>query len=153
MAVSLKPKFKKADIERIVLERMMRIESAVLMRLQRVGENFITNARNLGEYTDQTGNLRSSKGYVVLRNGVQYANGGFEQVKGGSAGKIAGNAALSEAMQKFPTGLVLICVAGMDYAAAVEAKGKDVLTGSSLIATQELKKALKEISRKIETMR
>lgn len=36
-------------------------------------------------------------------------------------------------------------VAGKNYAAAVEARGLDVITGSSLIAADELKKSLAQL--------
>jgi hypothetical protein len=44
----------------------------------------------------------------------------------------------------------LIVVAGMDYAAAVESRGKDVLTASSIKAKNELKQAIKDLKRKVK---
>lgn len=143
--MGLVPKFTSADIKRMIAAKVDRIEQAILLRLQRIGEQFITDARNNGNYTDRTGNLRSSIGYVVLKNGEQYAKGGFEQIKTGSEGKRKGANILSEAISNFSSGYVLIVVAGMQYAAAVEAKGKDVLTGSSQVAVIELKRAMERI--------
>ncbi len=159
--VKIKPKFKIAAIKNLIKDNIGKIEEAVLQRLQRVGENFITNARDKGTYTDQTGNLRSSIGYVVLKNGEQYFRAGFRVVEGkkqvaikttkrktkniastGVVGREIGRIILDEVVNKFPKGLVLIVVAGMDYAAAVESKGKDVLTGSGQIAVRELKEAM-----------
>lgn len=145
----LVPRFTKEDITKLLQQRVALIEQAVLMRLQRIGETFVTNARNNGSYTDRTGNLRSSTGYVVLKNGVQYNTGGFSQVKGGAGGTTTGRRFIDEVKAKFPTGLVLIVVAGMDYAAAVEAKGKDVLTGSSQVAKKQLKEAIRSLSKKV----
>jgi hypothetical protein len=171
--MGLVPKFTNADIEKMVRVKMERIEQVILLRLQRIGEQFITDARTNGSYTDRTGNLRSSIGYVVLRNGEQYSKGGFAPVKGSVAGpktkagrldrrfkvnrgkldvgqgEIKGKAALSEAIGRFPRGYVLIVVAGMSYAAAVESKGKDVLTGSSQTAVVSLKNAMETISKKV----
>lgn len=152
MAVSIIPKFTSADIKKVLQERMDRIEKAILTRLKRIGEQFVKNARTNGNYVDRTGNLRSSIGYVILRNGEQFAGGSFKQIKTGSDGIASGNKVLSDAMQNFPKGYVLIVVAGMHYAAAVEAKGKDVLTGSSQIATRDLKIAMDGIRSKIEKM-
>jgi hypothetical protein len=42
----------------------------------------------------------------------------------------------------------VIVVAGMSYAAAVESKGRDVLTGSSQVAVSSLKKAIERINDK-----
>jgi hypothetical protein len=49
---------------------------------------------------------------------------------------------------KYLSGYVLIICTGMKYAAAVESKGKDVITGSSLIAKAELNKMLKDLKKK-----
>lgn len=143
--MGLKANFTRADIDRMIREKLERIETAVLLRLQRIGEQFITDARTNGNYTDRTGNLRSSIGYLVLKNGEQYADGGFQQIKGGIEGKAKGMSILREAATRFPKGYVLIVIAGMEYAAAVEAKGKDVLTGSSQVAVIELKRAMERI--------
>jgi len=38
---------------------------------------------------------------------------------------------LDDIAAQYPTGMILVVVAGMEYAAAVESKGYDVITGSS----------------------
>jgi hypothetical protein len=146
--MGLVPKFSKAEINKAIADKVARIELAVLLRLQRIGEQFVTDARLNGTYKDRTGNLRSSIGYIVLKNGEQYSQGGFVQVKTGVQGTGTGKNILNEASLKFPKGYVLIVVAGMSYAAAVESKGRDVLTGSSQIAVSSLKKAIERINDK-----
>lgn len=145
MAVSFTPQFTPADVRRLVLQRAKRLEEAVLSRLQQIGEQFVSDAREDGTYTDQTGNLRSSIGYVILKDGVQIEGEGFETVKDGSAGAARGKALAEEIAADYPRGFVLIVVAGMEYAAAVEAKGYDVLTMSSVKAVSDLKKAMERI--------
>lgn len=145
MAVRLKPRFDKAAIHRALQERAARIEKAILSRLQRVGEQFVADARNNGDYKDQTGNLRSSVGYIVLQNGKTVN----ENLQGKSEGISKAREVLVDISTKYPRGLVLIVVAGMDYAAYVEAKGKDVLTGSSKIAVNRLTTALEAIQKKV----
>jgi len=147
--MGLTPKFTQSDLQKMIAEKVKRVEDAILLRLQRIGEQFITDARINGSYTDRTGNLRSSIGYVVLRNGEQFSRGGFELVKSGSNGTEKGAQVLSEAISRFPTGLCLIVVAGMSYAAAVESKGFDVLTGSSQTAVISLKEAMDKIRKKV----
>jgi hypothetical protein len=144
--MGLVPKFSKADMQKMIADKVARIELAILLRLQRIGEQFVTDARLNGTYKDRTGNLRSSIGYVVLKNGEQYSEGAFVQVKTGIKGTGVGKQILDEAMLKFPKGYVLIVVAGMDYAAAVESKGRDVLTGSSQAAVVSLKNAIQRIN-------
>lgn len=145
--MGLVPKFTSADIKRMIAAKVDRIEQAILLRLSRIGEQFITDARTNGAYTDRTGNLRSSIGYVVLKNGEQYTRGGFQQIKAGSKGTATGARVLSEAIGKFPRGYVLIVVAGMNYAASVESKGKDVLTGSSQTAVISLQRTMEKFKR------
>lgn len=128
------------------------MEQAILSRLQRVGERFVANARGKtkdhGGFGDVTGNLRSSIGYLILKSGKQLTGSNFETITTGGEGSEIGKRVIEEIAQKYPTGIVLICVSGMSYSYAVESKGKDVISGSSLIAMNELKAAMQEISRK-----
>jgi gamma-glutamylcysteine synthetase len=149
MAVSnYQPQFTQGDIQKLVMRQAERMCKAVLSRLQRIGEQFIADARNDGSYMDQTGNLRSSIGYVILENGVQIELAGFDTVKEGKEGAARGKALVEEIAGKYPVGYVLIVVAGMEYAAAVEAKGYDVLTMSSIKAGTDLKKAMQKLGAK-----
>jgi len=142
--MGIKARFTKADVKKMFDIQTKRIDDAILSRLQYIGENFVNNARNNNTYLDQTGNLRSSIGYIIMKNGkvlfenFKEANKGTEKAKGVSTGKKFAKE-LKVGMTK---GYVLIGVAGMDYAAAVESRGKDVLTASSIIAKKDLIKAI-----------
>lgn len=143
-------KFDKRQIKKLVSEMKERVEEAILLNLKRIGEQFIVNARNNANFTDRTGNLRSSIGYVILKNGLQLVGSNWVQIKEGGEGIIAGKKLIEELSRKYDTGLVLICVAGMDYAAAVEAKGFDVISSSATVAEQSLKKAIERLKGKIQ---
>lgn len=147
--IKITPKFTAADIKAIILERKRRIDQAVLSRLQYVGEQFVRNARERANFQDRTGNLRSSIGYVVLKDGLQKSGSNWIQVKAGKEGTKAGQDLIDEIAKKYPTGYVLIGVAGMDYAAAVESKGFDVISTSAGEAASSLKTALKKLSKKL----
>lgn len=142
------------------------IHDAILLNLRKVGEAFVARARENNTYRDRTGNLRSSIGYVILYNGEQIYQS-FKKFPAGDQkeepkvkkkmgapkitakdGVYQAKAVIDESKRKFPKGFVLIGVAGMDYAAAVESKGKDVLTGSSIQAEADLKIALDRIKKK-----
>jgi hypothetical protein len=141
--MGIKARFTQADVRKMIKEKTDRIESALIARLQYIGEAFVNNARNNGAYLDHTGNLRSSIGYVILRDGkvlfenYQLAQKGTDKTKGMATGKKL----VKEVKAGLSKGYVLIVVAGMDYAASVESMGKDVLTASSIIAKKELQKA------------
>src|ERR1043165_7680784 len=115
--IKLVPKFSKADIRKMLEEKKKIIFNTILENLKLIGEEFIASARSTITYTDQTGNLRSSIGYIILYNGLQYFDGGFIQIKQGSKGVKVGKELIEEIIKKFPTGLVLVGIAGMDYAA------------------------------------
>jgi hypothetical protein len=146
MVVKIVPKFTKAQIQKELQLKAARIRLAVISRFQFIGETFIANARNNGNYKDRTGNLRSSIGYVILENGEQIA-GSFPGST--NIGKDQGKKIITQVSAKFPRGVVLIVVAGMEYAAAVESRGRDVLTSSSIIADDQLRKAISALSKKI----
>lgn len=138
-------KVNKNDIEKAISSSKQRIEDALVMRLQRIGEQFVANARSSGNYQDRTGNLRSSIGYVIVKNGLQLVGSDWVMIREGKAGIVVGKKLIEEMSRRFPTGIVLICVAGMDYAAAVESKGYDVITSSAFIAKKEFIKAIEKI--------
>ncbi len=141
-------KFNKEDLKRQVAERIERIELAVLNRLKYVGERFVKNARERANFTDRTGNLRNSIGYTIFKNG----NPVYEQANNNTGGDAA-KKVISEHALLFPRGLVLIVVAGMEYAAYVESKNFDVITASSLLAENELKEAINRMRGKIDLMK
>lgn len=140
-----KPQFTVADVRRMAAKKKQQMRQAMLMRLKRVGEQFIADARENGAYTDQTGNLRNSIGYIILDDGVQIDLGGF----GNGEGAARGEQLALELSDKYTSGLVLIVVAGMEYAAAVESLGFDVLTMSGVIAGANLKKQMQQLAQKI----
>lgn len=98
--------------------------------LQTVGERVVKYAREHGSYTDQTGNLRHSIGYVIVQYGKVVAEN-FSSGQGfPEAQENARKYALSVVQNLPRTKTFLVWVAGMEYARYVEAKGYDVIEGS-----------------------
>ena len=121
-------------------------EKVLLNTLLYVGEKSLIKARENGNYTDQTGNLRSSIGYAILNNGKVLKKAYGEVVKDGIKGKSEANKFLMSLLANAPqTGFVLIVVAGMNYASYVENNGYDVLTSSELYAKQLLRNILLQL--------
>lgn len=123
-----------AEIDRYVAGRVEAIKQALVYNLCAVGEQVLNAARNTNSYKDQTGNLRSSIGYVVSVDGEIVQMSSFEVVKDGSQGAKGGKEYALQLIKDFPQGIVLIVVAGMNYASYVSAKGYDVLDSSELLA-------------------
>jgi hypothetical protein len=147
--MGFKALFTNADVAILLKKRQAVIERVILDRLSYIGEAFVNNARSKNTYIDQTGNLRSSIAYIILKDGKRIKDDYKKASKGsdGESGVNAAKAYIDELRSQFPKGYVLICVAGMEYAAAVESKGKDVLTGSSIRAKKDIEKAVSDFRR------
>lgn len=124
-----------AAIDKKIAKEINRAENEILKKLSFIGENAVNDARANGDYLDNTGNLRSSIGYTILKNGETVRTSSFDRVKQeASKAKSESTKLLNELRTKFNTGFVLIVVAGMDYAVTVEARGRNVLSSSKLLA-------------------
>lgn len=123
-----------AEIDRFIEAEVERLKNALVYNLCAVGEQVLNAARLTNSYKDQTGNLRSSIGYVVAVDGEIVQMSSFDVVKGGGEGAKGGKAYAMQLVRDFPKGIVLIVVAGMNYASYVSAKGYDVLDSSELLA-------------------
>ena len=134
-----------SEIEAYIAQQVERITSALLYNLQYIGERCLNTARNTNSYKDQTGNLRSSLGYVVASDGKIVYQSTFEVVKEGGDGKKSGIQFAKEIVRQFPEGIVLIVVAGMNYAQYVSAKGYDVIDSAELLAEKLVPQILKQL--------
>jgi len=116
------------------------------------GESFTNRARERGTYTDHTANLRNSIGYAIAKNGkvVKFScpDRAYETEDGRSSGgqesKDAAMKTAKEVAAKYRRGMVLIGFAGMEYAAAVESRGYDVISGYMPETETDLKNALED---------
>lgn len=117
----------------------------VIKLLSYIGEKCIKEARENGAYQDQTGNLRASIGYVVVDNGRIVSGSVFDMKDDGWEGKAAGEEQLRKLAAQNTSGLVLIVVAGMDYAAKVEAMNLNVLSSAELLAEREVPRLMKQL--------
>ena len=123
---NLKVAFGLKQIEKAIDQFIEEQDAKTILRLKFIGETFINDAKRRGNYTDRTGNLRSSIGYIILKDGKPISN----MFSGKPQGVARGKQFAEELRQEYPEGFVLIGVAGMNYAAYVEAKNYDVISGS-----------------------
>lgn len=128
----LTPLWKKSDIRKLFDKLGERAEFVIMDLLQRTGEEFVKIARLEGQYDDWTGNLRSSIGYVIVKDGKIIGKDFKLSEKEGTdkqTGKREGEQLAMDLVKTFSKGYVMIGVAGMKYAVFVEAmENKDVLT-------------------------
>lgn len=152
-------------------------KNAIVGVLTEVGLLCITEARDNGNYEDQTGNLRSSIGFAVVVDGKIVTKSGFTQVHGrgenmalvryktkagkevkfwakgksgdGSEGVRQGEQLLDKLASEHSTGICLIVAAGMNYAIYVEERGKNVLTSARLLADRKVPQILEQLGLKV----
>lgn len=150
--MAMKPLFKKNAVQARCDAFMRRVEVQTMTAATIEGEIFVNNARNMGEYENQTSNLRNSIGYGIVQNGQAKAVSSRWEDYGVTGGlvidrgdQVAAHHIRSLASKYSGRHIALIGVAGMDYAAAVESRGKDVITGSYQITKQRMKVQLEKI--------
>lgn len=147
--MGIKPKFTKADIRSSFALKRQRIEQAILFTLRYLGEMCVNHARSVNTYKDQTGNLRNSIGYVIVKNG-RIIDSSFVKTVSGTVesdedGVKIGRGLAKELAKQHNTGYALIVVAGMNYAAAVESKGFVVLSSAEHLAEKEFPRMIRDL--------
>lgn len=130
-----------SQIDAYIQQQLERQEKKIIDMLDYIGTACINEARNNRGYIDKTGNLKTSTGYVIVKDG-QILNGtAFDQTEGGQVGSEHTHALAAQ----YPSGIVLIVVAGMNYASYVEAMNLNVLTSAELLAEKMVPALLKEL--------
>lgn len=123
-----------------------RFEKALLLVLNDLGMELVKIARDEHNYTDRTGNLTNSMGYAIIK--------GHRLLQVGGEGSGEGSKAAMETCLKVagenPDKYTLAIVAGMDYAAYVEAKGYNVLIPAELQASKIFVPRMKELFAKFD---
>lgn len=144
--MALKRGHRMEDIYKGISDFEQDVVSNAIQMFAYVGETFVNDARLTGSYNDITGNLRSSVGYRIGLNGksekenFKLSNDGTVKTKGKSTGE-----EFSENLVKKDKGIVLVGVAGMNYASEVEARGREVITAASERARIQLNRLIKKL--------
>lgn len=130
------------DIDSIIEDEINRVEQLTIRALSYLGEKCVSRVRDRSfaeSWIDQTGNLRSSIGYIITHNGIVVKMSDFSQVKDGLDGKKEGRTLAEKLASEIIGDYVLIVVAGMNYADLVEARdSKDVLASTELYAKNNI---------------
>ena len=138
----LRPLWDKNQIQTLFNRLAQKAEDVIIQLLKRTGEEFAKTARISGLYNDQTGNLRSSIGYVIVKEG-NILHQDFRDADKGTdkaTGKQQAEQLAMDLSKTYNKGYVLICLAGMKYAVYVEAmENKDVVSAAALSAESFIK--------------
>nr|UVY67492.1 MAG: putative tail-component [Bacteriophage sp.] len=151
--MAIKPNFTKDDVRKRFDAFLNEIEKKQIARLQRLGEMCLVEARTNKGYMMQTGALLSSTGYEVFVDGVAI-HSQFDAASGAESNAaetgIKSGQSIAESIGKGTNGIALVVVAGMNYAAYVEAKGYNVLSSAEHLAERELPRMLEKLISKIK---
>ena len=145
------------SLEDYILSFAQSLRAVMIETLQKEAMEVVDNIRNYVEaggyrkYKDQSGNLTSSIGYVLIDNGTVIGEYGFEQIKPtATEGPTAGRNYATQLAASYTSGLGVIVVAGMNYAAYIEARnlggmtaGEQALRNAIHVKMQELQRQLK----------
>ena len=146
--MAIKPNFTKDDVRKRLDAFLNEIEKKQIDRLQRLGEMCLVEARTNKGYMMQTGALLSSTGYEVFVDGVAI-HSQFDAASGAESNAaetgIKSGQSIAETIGKGTKGIALVVVAGMNYAAYVEAKGYNVLSSAEHLAERELPRMLEKL--------
>ena len=146
--MGIKANFTKDDVRNRFDAFLNEIEKKQIARLQRLGEMCLVEARTNKGYMMQTGALLSSTGYEVFVDGVAI-HSQFDAASGAESNAaetgIKSGQSIAETIGKGTKGIALVVVAGMNYAAYVEAKGYNVLSSAEHLAERELPRMLEKL--------
>ena len=146
--MAIKPNFTKDDVRKRFDAFLNEIEKKQIARLQRLVEMCLVEARTNKGYMMQTGALLSSTGYEVFVDGVAI-HSQFDAASGAESNAaetgIKSGQSIAETIGKGTKGIALVVVAGMNYAAYVEAKGYNVLSSAEHLAERELPRMLEKL--------
>ena len=107
--------FDDAALEEMIEDWKDGVLEEIVDQLDRIGLECVNNARERGDYTDRTGNLRNSIASAVIVDGKIVRSNAFQGEGGAKAQQF-----IQELAQEYNEGIVLLIVAGMNYAAYVE---------------------------------
>lgn len=145
------------EVDRMFAEAQVEYDYKAISWLKVLGERIVKYARQNGNYTDQTANLRNSIGYIIIQsNRVVYdsfvgSTTPRNDPNGHANTEMAHQRGLEYAKQIGVTlggyKTYLVWVAGMEYARYVEAEGYDVIQGSGDWVEANAQKLMAEFER------
>ena len=135
------------NVIRAIRRQVVEAEEISIEILKYAGESFVAAARDNREFRDDTGNLQSSIGYVIVKDRriIWKAFKGIGKTTT-SEGKASGERLAQAIALTIKDSLALVGVAGMEYGIYVEARGIDVISGS----IPETRKIMSEIVKNLK---
>ena len=107
--------FDDAALDEMIEDWKDSVLEEIIDQLDRIGLECVNEAREKGDYTDRTGNLRNSIASAVVVDGKIAKTNLFI-----GEGKAQAHKFIEELASEYSEGIVLLLVAGMNYAVYVE---------------------------------
>lgn len=145
--VIIRANFSVADLQKQIREYQKEARKACIASYKAIGSSFVTDARQNADFQDHTGNLRSSIVFLLKVDGkirirdYEVSQRGTDRITGMTEGLRFAESVAKETPNE---GIVMIVTVGMDYAASVESKGRNVITGSSQTTKKLLRTYFKQ---------
>ena len=137
----------KKFIQDYIRKYSLTIQKALIRELEIIVAKLENHAKSSAEYEDQTSNLKSSIGGVVLQDGKTVTYVGF---KGKAEGVDDGTSFINSLIGDYKSGFTIIIVAGMEYATYVENHHDlNVLKKTELKMQSEMQKMLSKLQNKL----
>lgn len=143
--IGIEATYKMRDVEAYIDKKSQEWYNRILESLRQKGRDFTSKARARtkveGGFNNITWNLRESIGYLLIHDG-KVIESFFPKIAEANGGAVTGDAFARQISTDnyFDKGIVLLMVAGMDYASFVQNRGIDVLDTSSLEFEKELQR-------------
>jgi len=147
--MGIKARYTKSEVNKFFEDYYKKTEGKLIELLEFVGGNFVRDARKMdksvGGFGDITGNLRSSIGYfivkdgVIIREDVELSEIGTDRHSGMNKVK----AFIHQIKES--DGLRIYGVAAMNYSVYVEAKGFNVITTQADMLVVDLKDLMSKL--------
>ncbi len=139
------PLFTMGEIRREIEKALSNVDKAIIEMLKNRGEDFVTEARSQRTWKDRTTNLRSSIGFFIFY-GDKMIEG---NVEGTAEGQSEARSTVAS-IDKSDGTYYLFGIAGMEYAAAVESKGYNVITEQSITILPLIEGDMKKLEKMIK---
>ncbi|MCJ8153245.1 hypothetical protein MKJ01_05650 [Chryseobacterium sp. SSA4.19] len=143
--MGIEPRFNMRDIDSYLKGKVNMLDGLMIRNLNFLGMECVNLAKSLDTYTDRTGNLRNSIGYIVLKHGniissmFEAGTRGPEFDSQEMPGERVGEIFAKEIAKDFKVGYALIVVAGMEYASYIEdVKHLDVIAPAQTFANTRI---------------
>lgn len=150
--MGIEANFKMSEINSYLQGKVKMLDELMIRNLNFLGMECVNLAKSLDTYTDRTGNLRNSIGYIIVKHG-NVISSNFEAGQRGSEfdskevpGERVGENFAKEIAKNFQVGYALIVVAGMEYASYIEdVKHLDVIAPAKSLANVRIKQVAQSI--------